>query len=219
MPALARSHPVRTADLDSRSEKGLLRISSVCPQGEHTPLMLAAADGLAGCLEELIAAGASVIPGDNLGETALHKAAQCGHAGCVAALLRAGASTTARTLGGLTALFSALPPPPRPPPTTTLTLTRQLAGSEDGRTAAEREADHPGCIGLLLAAGADPRVRDSVRSAASGPALHCAIDFVFPLFSALHFRCARCCIRQSGKVPQRVGACDGGWRVFRRRRG
>lgn len=164
---------------------------AACPQGEHTPLMLACGEGLTGCVEELLAAGAAVAPGDNVrkittrpapllswcvlaemmkpfslvpdqcGETALHKAAQYGHAACVRLLLAAGAPTNARTLGGKTPLFSAVPPLPTPSP---LPAANREAAADAAGAGAGAEIDHVGCLRALLEAGADPRVLDTVRA-------------------------------------------------------
>ena len=73
-----------------------------------TALHLAAEQGHAECLQQLVSAGANIEVADSGGCTALHLASEYGYAKCLRALLSAGASIEAANSEGFTALDLAL---------------------------------------------------------------------------------------------------------------
>ena len=120
-------------------------VAALDGEGE-TPLHGAALAGDVSVVEALLAAGADATAQDREGETPLHKAALAGHVSIVEALLTGRADVTAQDNDGETALH---------------------------RAADRRSVDLDemvGVVGTLLAAGADPTVRNAAGETAPGSA-------------------------------------------------
>jgi len=80
--------PSRVAAADADGDAVVARLVNSRTARDQTPLMLAAANGHAGCVRALLAAGADVWAADRLGaRTALHYAARKGHAAIVRLLV------------------------------------------------------------------------------------------------------------------------------------